>query len=72
MKFSETIRRRIRHSKDGVNVVADVNAAVAGNVNEPGGKTSVSTRQNVVQRSGRTTTTTTTKTKEARDDGREA
>ena len=70
MKFSETIRRRIRHSKDGVNVVADVNAAVAGSVNEPGGKTSVSSRQTVVQRGGRTTTTT--HTEEARDDGREA
>ena len=68
MKFSETIRRRIRHSKDGVNVVADINAAVAGNVNEPGRKTSVSSRQTVVQRNGRTTTTT----EETRDDGREA
>jgi hypothetical protein len=70
MKFSKTIRRSIRHSKDGVNVVADVNAAVAGNVNEPGGKTSVSSRQTVVQRDGRTETTTTTE--ESRDDGREA
>jgi hypothetical protein len=70
MKFSETIRRRIRHSKDGVNVAADINAAVTGNVNEPGRKTSVSSRQTVVQRSGRTTTTT--DTKEVHDDGREA
>ena len=69
MKFSETIRRRIRHSsQDGVNVVADINAAVAGNVNEPGQKTSVSSRQTVVQRNGRTTTTT----EETRDDRREA
>jgi hypothetical protein len=59
MKFSEVIRRRIRHSKDGVNVVADVNAAVTGSVNEPGQRTSVSTRQTVVQRSGKTKTTTT-------------
>jgi hypothetical protein len=58
MKFSEVIRRRIRHAKDGVNVVADVNAAVTGSVNEPGGRTSVSTRQTVVQRNGKTTTTT--------------
>jgi hypothetical protein len=43
---------------------------VAGNVNEPGRKTSVSSRQTVVQRDGRTTTTT--DTKEARDDGPEA
>ena len=69
MKFSDTIRRRIRHSKDGVNVVADVNAVVAGTVNEPGQKTSVSSRQRIVQRDGRTETTT---EKEVRDDGREA
>ncbi len=71
MKFSRTIRRSIRRSAaDGVNVVADVNAVVAGNVNEPGGKTSVSSRQTVVQRNGRTETTPTTE--DARDDGREA
>jgi hypothetical protein len=68
MKFSEAVRRRIRHSKDGVNVVADVNAAVSGAVNEPGGKTSVSSRQTVVQRSGETRTTT----KKARHHGRDA
>jgi hypothetical protein len=70
MKFSETLRRRIRHSRDGVDVVADINAAVAGNVGEPG-RTSVSSRQTVVQRSGRTVTTTTHE-KEARADEREA
>jgi hypothetical protein len=70
MKFSETIRRRIRHSKDGVNVVADINAAVAGSVNEPDRKTTVSSRQTVVHRSGKTTTTT--HTKETQNDGREA
>ena len=59
MKFSKTIRRQIRHAKDGVNVAADVNAAVTGSVNEPGTRTSVSTRQTVVQRDGRTTSTTT-------------
>ena len=69
MKFSDTIRRRIRHSTDGVNVVADVNAVVAGTVNEPGQTTSVSSRQRIVQRNGRTETTT---EKEVRDDGREA
>jgi hypothetical protein len=71
MKFSEAVRRRIRHSKDGVQIVADVNAAVTGAVNEPGRKTSVSTRQTVVQRSGRTQKTQTT-TKEARHDGQDA
>ncbi len=69
MKLSEVIRRRIRHSQDGVNVVADVNAVVAGTVNEPGQTTSVSSRQRIVQRNGRTETTT---EKEVRNDGREA
>ncbi len=69
MKLSEVIRRRIRHSQDGVNVVADVNAVVAGTVNEPGQTTSVSSRQKIVQRDGRTKTTT---EKEVRNDGREA
>ena len=69
MKLSEVIRRRIRHSQDGVNVVADVNAVVAGTVNEPGQTTSVSSRQRIVQRDGRTETTT---EKEVRNDGREA
>jgi hypothetical protein len=59
MKFSEVVRRRIRHSKDGVNVVADINAAVSGAVNEPGGKSSVSTRQKVVHRSGAKSKTST-------------
>jgi hypothetical protein len=59
MKFSEVVRRRIRHSKDGVNVVADINAAISGAVNEPGRKTSVSTRQKVVHRSGATSKTST-------------
>ena len=69
MKLSEIINRRIRHSQDGVNVVADVNAVVAGTVNEPGRTTSVSSRQRIVQRDGRTETTT---EKEVRNDGREA
>ena len=70
MKFADEVRRRIRHSKDGVDVVADVNAAVSGAINEPGQKTSVSTRQTVVQRNGRNTVKTTTR--EVRDDRREA
>jgi hypothetical protein len=60
MELSKVLHRRIRHSKDGVNVVADVNVAVTGAVGEQGGKTSVSSRQTVVQRSGRTQTTTKT------------
>ena len=53
MKVRKLIQERIRHSSDGVNVVGDVNAAVAANVNEPGPThTHVSTRQRVVHRSG--------------------
>lgn len=67
--MSEIIRRRIRHSKDGVNLAAAINAVVTGTVNEPGQTTSVSSRQRIVQRNGRTETTT---EKEVRNDGREA
>ncbi len=53
MNVRKLIQERIRHSSDGVNVVGDVNAAIAANVNEPGPThTHVSTRQRVVQRSG--------------------
>jgi hypothetical protein len=48
------IRRPIRLARDGVDVVAGVNAAVAANVGERGGSTSVSSRQQIVQRSGQT------------------
>jgi len=46
------IRKRIRHNKDGTQVVADVNAVVAANVNESGSRSSVSSRQRIVQRQG--------------------
>ena len=52
MKVRKLIQERIRHSADGVNVAGDVNAAIAANVNEPGGSTHVSSKQTVVQRSG--------------------
>ncbi len=67
--MSEIIRRRIRHSKDGVNIAADINAVVAGTVGEPGKTTSVSSRQTIVQRNGRTQSHTET---EVRDGRREA
>lgn len=52
MKVRKLIQERIRHSGEGVNVVGDVNAAIAANVNEPGRThTHVSTRQRVVERS---------------------
>jgi hypothetical protein len=56
MKVNEAIRKRIRRSGDGVNVVGDVNAAVTGRVGE--GSTSgsrVVSRQRIVQRNGETT-----------------
>ncbi len=55
MNVRKIIQKRIRHDSDGVNVAGDVNAAIAANVNEPGpSHTHVSSRQRVVQRSGRT------------------
>jgi hypothetical protein len=54
MNIRKIIDRRIRHSGDGVDVVGDVNAVISANVNEPGGSTHVSSRQRVVQRSGKT------------------
>lgn len=55
MKIRKIIQRHIRHERDGVHVVGDVNAAVSANVNEPGGSsTHVSSKQTVVQRGGKT------------------
>jgi hypothetical protein len=56
MNVRKILQRRIRHSGGGVNAVGDINAVVAGNVNEPGSHTHVSTSQRtrVVQRGGET------------------
>ena len=57
MNIRKVIQRRIRHSGEGVNAVGDINAVVAGNVNEPGpSRTHVSTRQStrIVQKGGKT------------------
>ncbi len=54
MNVRKIIQRRLRHRGGGVDVVGDVNAVVAANVNEPGGNSSVSSRQRIVQRDGRT------------------
>ncbi len=56
MDIRKVIQRRIRHSSGGVNAVADINAVVAGNVNEPGADTHVSSSQStrIVQRGGET------------------
>jgi len=47
----KVIRKRIRHDKDGVHVVGDVNAVISTNVGRPGQSSSVSSRQRIVQRS---------------------
>ena len=54
MKLNKVIRRRFRERLRGVDVAGDLNAVIAANVNEPGSSTRVSSKQTVVQRSGRT------------------
>jgi hypothetical protein len=52
VRLSKVLRRRVRRQLGDVNVVADVNAVVAGSVNEPGvTSTRSSSRVHVVQRS---------------------
>jgi hypothetical protein len=46
----KVIRKRIRRDEPGLQVDADVNAVVAANVNEPGSRTKVSSRQRIVQK----------------------
>ena len=54
MKFKKVINERIDEKKDGVNVAGGVNAVISANVGESGSKTSVSSRQRIVQRDGKT------------------
>lgn len=58
MKLSKLIRKQFRHSGDGTNVVADVNAVVAANVGGKGETNRVSSHSSsrVVQRSGHSET----------------
>ena len=54
MKLQSIISRRLRGSREGVDVAGDVNAVVSANVGELGpSRTHVSSRQRIVQRSGR-------------------
>ena len=56
MKIRKVIQKKIDHQDEGVQVAGDVNAVVSANVNEPGSKNHVSSRQSkarVVQRGGR-------------------
>jgi len=54
VKFRKIIGRPIRQIRDGLDVVGDVNAVVAANVDERGSTTDVSSTQRVVQRSSQT------------------
>ncbi len=58
MNVRHLIQRRIRRKTGGVDVQGDVNAVIAANVGERGSLTSVSSKQHVVQRSGRASSRT--------------
>ena len=54
MNIRKIIERRVRHRREGVDVVADVNAVIAGNVGAASGEqTYASSRQSVVHTSRR-------------------
>jgi hypothetical protein len=50
MNIRKVIRRRIRHQGKTAQVSGDVNAVIAANIGEEGGRTSTSSRQRIVQR----------------------
>jgi hypothetical protein len=55
VRLRKVIQKTIRRHGDRSDVVGNVNAAVAANVNEPGrSHTHVSSKQRIVQRGGRT------------------
>ena len=51
MQIKKIIQRRIRKHANGVDVVGDVNAAIAANVGERGAHARTSSSQRIVQRS---------------------
>ena len=56
MRINKVIQKRLRRRGDGVNVVGDVNAAVADNVGEGGtSRSRIASRQSIVQRSSKKT-----------------
>jgi len=61
------IHKTLRSTRPGTEGVAQVNAVVAANVNEPRQRTHVSSKQRIVQRNGRTEVST--EEREVRDDG---
>ena len=68
MDIRKIINRRIRHSDDGVDLVADVNAVISANVDERGGTSSASSTQHVVHRSHKTAVSEREQSKGGSDD----
>jgi hypothetical protein len=58
VKVNKVIRKRIRRTAGGINFAGDVSAVVAGNVGERSSSShvSVSSRQDIVQTTGRSKT----------------
>jgi hypothetical protein len=54
MRFSKLIQLRVRKQRNGVDLMGDVDAAIAANVDERDATTRTSSSQRIVQRSGRT------------------
>jgi hypothetical protein len=62
VQLHKVIRKRIRRTDGGSNLVGDVQAVIAGSIGESGAShVSVSSRQDIVQDSGRSTRRKTTK-----------
>ena len=55
MKINRVIRRKLKGDSEGQGIAGGVNAVIAANINEPGhSHTSVSSKQRIVQRGGKT------------------
>jgi hypothetical protein len=56
VKIKKVVQKKLDHDADGVRVAGTVNAVISASINEPGtSATSVSSRQRIVQRKGKTT-----------------
>jgi hypothetical protein len=56
VKINKVIQKRLRRRGDGVNIIGDVNATVAGNIGEGGtSRSRIASRQSIVQRSSKNT-----------------
>lgn len=67
MNIRKVIARRIRHTEDGLDLAADVNAVISANVGERSSSSHVSSRQRIVQRSGATAVASTGESAEESD-----